>query len=414
MKKSTAKRIIPLFLSLVLTVCCFVACGDNNSGNKATIPNTDNQNNDAVLNNSENQDSNTQNTSPWVLDAFKNGEYISAYPFFEDLAYIRIDDRSYFIDREGNLEIALSTNPMFNADTAEDEQAQARFYNDLFFMTDHLINTKGESITAEDLGGTALHTTNIDYELLEGGYIVVDKVALNFAQTTYESAIYNTELEQIQPYSSTLYTLFHPDITTGYKLQYYNGCVYYNNYEVWKTYAIATNTFAEYDVLPSDFDRLCYNAGVGEITGLYKGDDLILDLSEQKTLQNVECVGDQGLATFRNEEGQGYFTIIDTNGNFKFEPILFSSMQNYGDSCQFNGNVILVKTFLGQQEDGTQAYQFKTFDITGTELGCLSETTTGANQLRIHFGEDTIVIRNNSKGSVCYYNTSLTPLFPAK
>lgn len=81
MKKSTAKRIIPLFLSLVLTVCCFVACGDNNSGNKATIPNTDNQNNDAVLNNSENQDSNTQNTSPWVLDAFKNGEYISAYPF---------------------------------------------------------------------------------------------------------------------------------------------------------------------------------------------------------------------------------------------------------------------------------------------------------------------------------------------
>lgn len=389
MKKTNTKRIIASFLSVILAVVCFVACG----------------NTDAKSLNKD--DEHKQNTSPWIIDALKNGEYASAYTFYEDLAYVRIDEKSYFIDRTGNVKIALSSNPVFDA---EAEQAQARFYNGLFFMTDHLINTTGESITAEDLGGTALHTTDIDYELLEGGYIVVDKVTSDFAGATYESAIYNTDLEQVQPYSSTLYTLFHPDITTGYKLQYYNGYVYYNNYMVWKTYAIATNTFAEHDVLPSDLEKLWYNCGVGEIYGLYKGDKLILDLSGYDTLEYVECVGDLGMATFQNKEGQGYFTIIDTEGNFKFEPIHYKS--NYEDSCEFNGSVLLVKTFLGQQEGGTQAYQFKTFDITGTELGCITETTTGANQLRIHFGEDTIVIKNGSTGSVCYYNTNLAPLFP--
>lgn len=409
MKKTNIKRVISSFLIVILAVVCFIACGNAD----VTSLNKDDEHKQTVHDNATNKDNSNQNTSPWIIDALKNGEYASAYPYFEDLAYVQIDNKSYFINRDGNLEIALSTNPIFTAGTAVSERAQARFYNGLFFMTDHLINTTGESITAEDLGGTALHTTDIDYELLEGGYIVVDKVTSDFAGTIYESAIYNTDLVQVQPYSPALYALFHPDITTGYKLQYYNGYVYYNNYEVWKTYAIATNTFAEHDVLPSDLEKLWYNCGVGEIYGLYKGDTLILDLSGYDTLEYVECVGDLGMATFRNEEGQGYFTIIDTAGNFKFEPILFSNMRNYGDSCQFNGSLIMVKTFLGLQ-DGTQKYQIKTFDLTGKELGCIEETTTSGNQLYIAFGDDTIVIENQNTGSICYYNTSLAPLFPTK
>ena len=403
MNRSMIKRAVSLLICISLAACCFTGCETTPSG-KTVSPNRNKQNSIPMPESTEPLISPASGTLP-IVEAIKAAEYAVAYPFSEGLAYIRLDySKTYFIDKSGNIKFTLDE----GVTVGGNDSFEARFHNGLFFMNDHLINTSGKSITAEDLDGTALHSTAIDYELLSGGYFVVDKVSSDYAGATYESAIYNTNLELVRPYSTDLYTLFHPD---GWaKLSFYDGNVI--SYDgMYNVYAIETDTITQYDTLPPELETLYYISAAYSPKGLYLGDTLVLDLSALSTLQNVDLVGDLGLATFENEEGHGYFTIMDTEGNFKFDPIAYSSRTNYGDYCKFNGNVILVKTFLDWQSDGTQAYQIKTFDIHGNELGCLNESTASGNQLFIYLGEDAILVDNKNAEQICYYDANLQPLF---
>lgn len=421
--KINGTRMIAMLLSCILTVGCFSACGNPNAKSDITDSDKDykgNNGNESMDKDPDNdgepsKDHNDQNTSSWINDSLKSADNVRASPFYDDLAFVQFDWQRYFIDRTGNIIITLSEQ------TTIGSQEAPRFCNGLLLTSDCLINTKGEVITAEDLGGTALLNKVFNDELLEGGYIVVDKITSNFARVTYESAVYNTKLEQIQPYSTELYDLFHRE-----GIWFYNGFVYYWDsreieggweYEEYaETYHIATNTWAEYYAFPNTFvnemDLAYFNKGsYAENKGMYRNGELILDLSQYETLFSVEFVGDFGLAEFENEEHENYFTIIDTEGNFKFDPINCGGYS--AQACQFNGDVVLVKTYIDTQ-DGKDKYQLESYDIEGRQLGCIEvelahSTWVGAT---VMLGQDTVLIYNDN--AIFYYNTKLEPLFPTE
>lgn len=417
------KKTVILFLCAVLVLSCFSACGKPGTEDKVpatggdVLENTEATNNGTVNNNDE------QNKTPWIVDAMKTGTYISALPFCEDLAFVCIDNTQYFIDKIGNLRITLEDWHMTDLTMKE-----CRFYNGLFYVDNisangvesYFIDKDGKEITAQDMGGTALYESKIFYELLEAGYIVVDKVTSSFDGAKCESAIYNTKLEQVQPYSTKLYELFHWDEPFTQGLSFYDGYVYYKtsrklNYleseSYVQTYHIVTNTFAEYDSFPLTYvnklDDAFFSIPVGSVKGMHRDGEMLLDLSQYTTLQNVEYCGDLGIAIFRNEEGKSYFTIMDTEGNLKFDPVLYSQKVRYvNDFCEFNGNIILTCENVGQQQDGSHIYQVKTFDLEGKEMGCVELYKQDETFISIMLGEDTIVIDN------CYYDKKLVPLFP--
>lgn len=416
------KKPCVVFLCVVLLITFLTSCGKENvqKGDGSSVPAGTS---DAAIENTQNT---VSPTKPWVVELF-SGDMEDKWPqatnFYEGLAFVRVDRNTYLIDQTGNLKADLGYVSVDFTDL--------RFYDGICFIDDtavggtaYIINTEGKKTTAEDLGGTALHTTGIDEELLAAGYIVIDKVTSSFDGVTYESAIYNTKLEQVQAYSAELYQLFHYEQSFSEGLSFYNGYVYHsvhrkiNSWEsekYYQTYHIATNTFAEYSSFPQTYadkmDFAYYSEPVLEVAGMYRDDVLILDLSQYKTLSNVQFVNDLGVAKFSNEEGINYFSVMDTEGELQFDPIQYSTDIYIGQSngwYSFNGNVVMVYSDTGKQ-DNVNTYKIATYDTEGNCLGTLE--VRSENYCTADLGQDTIVVED---GYTCtYYDINLKPLFTA-
>lgn len=418
--KKTIKKLIALCLSLVLVASVFAACGtdtteDDSPRRKSRLEETsDTEEKSNIVFGT----TNIPAKDCWVAKTF--GEVtdlinIDATNFSEGLAFVRLRDHNtyttYVIDRKGELKFSLGE---LSAD-----METIGFHNGLSFVDDfsksvYLIDTEGNKYTAEDFGGTEIYTKRYSYitlnfgvDMLKGGYFVVDKVATTYQGATYESAVYNSDRQQVQPYSEELYEFLHGSSV----YQFYNGYIVKGECE---TYHIKTGSYGAFSDIPikhkmdfttfeSDYD--------GE--GMYRDGALVLDLSEYETLSNVSYIGDNGFAIFRNEEYELYFSVMDTQGNLKFDPIYYGRHNNF--LYDYNESVIMTQTSL-DQKDGTIIVQVKTYDWDGNELGTLEMTrsTSAASFIGIYFGVDSIVIENNENNTIGYYDMNLKPMFPVE
>lgn len=419
--KNIKTRLIALCLSCFLVAMFCTSCGvtiskgsDSSKSRTAREESEDKHDTNSILPGLDIFSGNiTSESECWVAQTFSEVTDLSdidATTFNEDYAFVRIrkeQNELYVIDKTGNIKFPLEINSI-----AMDELS---FHNGLCFIKNntvaYLIDTEGNQYKAEDFDGTVLHTTDIDQELLEGGYFIVDKVTSTFDGATRETAIYNTKCKQVHPYSSELYAFFHSD-----RLEFYNGYVIEDDTKI---YHIATNTYGEYKDLPyaHKMDRTYYSHPVGSEKGIYRDSVLLMDLSQYETLRYVEYIGDNGIATFENEENDHYFSIIDTNGNLKFDPIYYGNMiNNYVgmNNCftLFNGNTIMTQTNINQP-DNTLLVQIKTYDLKGNEKGALEFiVSAGAMpQIATKFGIDSIVIENHKNNTINYYDMNLEPMF---
>lgn len=438
------KKFVALFLCVAVVMACFAGCSRKSAGNATLQTDNNSQPNNATesnhtentgaVNNDSNADNvtqskNTDNTEvtnpdngnqiarPWIVDA--KAFYPS--PFYGELAFVWAGDKKVFINRTGNVEFALDRS---SVTVADDHFTYGLLYVHSFDNAHYLINTKGEKITAEAFGGTALYTKKSDYGLLKGGYIVVDRITKDNAGEICESAIFNTNMEQVQPYSTQLYNFFRNHRN---EILYYNGYAYYNTSDGYQTYHIPTNTYVKYDIFPYTYANETDFVEYAEIPpngkGLYRDGQLMLDLSRYETLESVKFVGELGLAKFHSEQNGEHlyhFSLMDRQGNLKFDPVLYGKIKNLNyvvdNYCTFNGNVILVRTGT-PVEDGKKRYQIKTYDLQVNELGCMEITLTLKDANGGHFatqlGEDTVVITTPETYGV-YYNEKLEPLFPVR
>lgn len=421
MKNTTFKRLITLCLALTLFVTLFAACGKSEEYDDSEEETQEEKQDGAETpNDSENPDGtspadpdngdNPQQEQPkeqsWVAKKFSEADEawkIDAANFYEGFAFVSFsNDGAYIIDETGNVKFSLG-DLRYNV-------ADFRFSNGLCFIPSldapmYLIDTQGNKYYAEDFGGTELY---LNRELLAGGYFVVDKVISAFDGATYESAIYNTKMELVQTYSTELYQIFHEVFDKSYNTSFYNGYLvnrtrsdgYLPDTEA---YHIATNTVCTVkDITPEHKMDLAYYS-----EKCMKTDDaVILDLSQYTTLYWVEYIGDLGIATFQNEEYECFFSVIDTEGNLKFDPI------NYGryNYCKYycNENVIITETHFAKQ-NGT-AVQINAYDWEGNLLGSLDLTARPT----ISLGINSLLIEVYENNTIGYYDFNLKPMFPTE
>lgn len=418
------RKAMILFLCFALMATTIVGCSkkDINDAFGKDYSSVDNQKDD-------NKQEMQANTSPWIVEQLaekrsSNNDSIYATAFYEGLAGICIEDEVYFIDEDGNLKISLGSEAyLFKNKT--------RFCNGLCYIYTSdkgnvYINKEGKIITPEDLGGTAFFNGNngVVYinneELLAAGYIVVNRITSSFDGALFETAIFNTDLEQIQPYSAQLYTLFHDEfeqasINNGY-LYYYAGEK--DGTAIYKTYHIDTNVFAEYtsENFPYEnkMDETYYNA---QENGMVRDGKLVLDLSQYPTLRDVIYKGKKGLAIFYNEANEEFFTVLDENGNMLFEPIRGTIRTTLGEV--FDGTIIVAYEYLGR-DNGVNKGEIITYNTNGEKLGSI-EVLFGANVIdtkEIDLGDNSIMLKNRNYHDrskyidIFFFNEKLELMFP--
>lgn len=431
--KKTIKKLITLCLSFVLVATVFASCGEDTSEDRDSsrhkTKQEETEDKKGISNFIPGMDISSADESHeeecWVAQTFSEVTDIldiEATTFNEGYAFVRVrkeKNEFYVIDKTGSIKFPL--------DIGSTVMAELCFYNGLCFLDDstisppnvYLIDTKGNKYTAEDFGGTALGVTDIDLDMLEGGYFIVDKVTSTFDGATYETAVYNTNREQVQPYSTELYTFIHDQ-------EYSKSFLFYNGYIIKyvgrvvddeaQTYHIATDTYGGFrDITVKhkmDFAQYS-NDAYSDQKGMCRNDEILLDLSQYETLSNVEYIGDNGIALFRNEANDYYFSVMDTEGNLKFDPIYYGKL-NYC-TIDFNGSVIMTKNFLNQP-DGEMLVQIKTYDLNGKEMGALEMTKSAStfSFIETDFGTDTIVIKHYDNNTIGYYDMNLKPMFSAE
>jgi len=250
---------------------------------------------------------------------------------------------------------------------------------------------------------------------------LLNKVTSSFDGALFETAIFNTNLEQIQPYSEQLYTLFHDEfeqasINNGY-LYYYAGEI--DGTAIYKTYHIATNECAEYtsENFPYEnkMDEAYYDA---QENGMVRDGKLVLDLSLYPTLRDVIYNGKKGLAIFSNEASEEFFTVLDENGNMLFEPIRGTIRTTLGEV--FDGTIIVAYEYLGQ-DNGVNKGEIITYNTNGEKLGSI-EILSGANVIdtkEIDLGDNSIMLKNRNYHDrskyidIFFFNEKLERMFSA-
>ena len=423
MKNTTLKKLLALLLSIALVTTLFAACGQEDAyvddsddkvreetpGDEA--PNTPREPDTTSPTGSNNNDTpqqNSPNQKPWITEILSqcSDDNWRIYPqnFSEGYAFVYHDNQYDVIDQNGNLAFHLGTAIAANENWF--------FSNGLCFVETKenpdafLVDTKGNQYTAEYFGGTAFLE---DTEMLAGGYFIVDKVTTTFDGVTYESAVYNTKLEQVHPYSSEFYTIYHEEYS--YRRAVYNGYIITNPWHFGPdtlVYHIETNTQSTVASVPllHAMDLATYDSWNKRMS---IGDTILLDLSRYNTLENVEFMGDFGLVTFCNEEYERYFSVIDAEGNLKFDPIHYNQESGY-NNFYHNENVIITK-FLNSQQN---IYKINAYDWNGNLLGSLELTTVeGAHSFAyLSFGPESITIHRYDNDTICYYDFNLKPMFP--
>ena len=421
MKNVKLRNLIALCLSFALILTLFTSCSkkdnDGDDFEKGVEEEQDNEKkptasevpdctSPTIPGNDDTQTEEKPDKIPWVVKTFSEAadvRKIYATNFYEDYAFVSfLNGGAYIIDNAGNLKFSLGDLRYTVSDF--------RFSNGLCFIPSldapmYLIDTQGNKHYAEDFGGTELY---LNRELLAGGYFVVDRVISTFDGAAYESAIYNTNMELVQAYSTELYQIFHEIFGESYNTSFYNGYLvnrtrsdgYLPDTEA---YHIATNTVCTVkDIVPEHKMDLAYYSE----KRMQSGDAVILDLSQYTTLYRIEYIGDLGIAAFRNEEGDCFFTVIDTEGNFKFDPI------NYGqyNYCKYyiNKNIIVTETHSSQYN--STAVQINAYDWEGNLLGSLDLTARPT----ISLGIDSLLIAVYENNTIGYYDFNLKPMFPTE
>lgn len=391
--KTLLKKSITLLLVMLLAISSFAACEKQKSNNDTDYE-------DIFITEEEQQNEQKPTETPWIVDVLKETDSKTRIlPYSEGLAFVSFNNQSQFIDKTGNVK--------FTVDSYNSTENMAFKNGLLMAWEDKLMTIEGEMIDVQKFEGTAFQNISFAMELLEAGYFVVEKVSTGYDGATYESAIYNAKFEQVQPYSKELYTFLAEDFSY---FTVYNGYIIRDDTE---TYHIETGTYGEYKdlTLVNKMDFACFSIPSDEERGMYRNEEKLLDLSAYETLCSVNFTGDKGLAIFENEENECFFTIMDEEGKFQFEPICFAETRGRYH-CQLNGDVIQAYGVLSERQNGKQVMRISTYDLNGNLLGFADVVDQSSFGLIIYLGSDSIVVDNENVFT--YYDINLKPMFSAE
>ena len=378
MKKLAISQIISLLLVTAIVIVFLGGCSKIDS--EETIPN-----------NSIRTENNTTGTGENTETLKKLDEKIKfASDYSEGLAFVCTNtNQQYFINKNGEIVIDIK-----GASTL----ANTKFING-FAVIDQkgsVCGKDGNITTPESVGAAYFYT-----DALAGGYIIAHCVEANYAGSNNKLGVLDLNFQWlIKPTEENFQLLADkngnlPDMGTNAQNYFYKDYLYISGLQQFlflKDFTLHTEW--EYDSIPETWQ--CWNGNRGiKYTYISHNDakDPVLELKEIPNLYGCsDFVGNNAVATFYNESAnQSFFTLIDVNGNFMFEPVnAFDGA--IGSYIAFDGNYIVVS--------GTNAY--KSFDKSGNLIGEMKKHNVYSTPLL----SDGILCIDTS-----YYNIDFRPLF---
>lgn len=423
------KKIVALLLALCT---CFSLClaltscigeaqtgNPNEATNNSSNPSNNDDNKNVIGESSEssstegngsgNNEENSSNTSS-TLSQDKIEKVFGHYS--EGLVFVKLKDDSqnlHCIDKSGKA--------VFSIVATEAEP----FSNGLAFTSAGICDKNGKITTAQDLGGTEF----LHYDFA-ADYILVKKATTSFTGTVKELATFNTKFEKLVDFSTDFYNLYNEkcygkpikgfvpfnfedkylDLFTGKvedgKEALYSKVKVDRQSELWRKggYWGAYDGFYMYNSLDD-------NVGIGN----FPERTPVLDLSQDEKYSTIDEIGDfrNGIApvTFEVLGNNGYYvyyyTIMDEEGNFKFDPVLLGRLKRFS----FNNGYFVCDLYTG---DNGKDCALEVYDATGKKIAQKEYTNSDIicyNEFSISEGVITAKINN-----VYYlYDTELKPIF---
>ena len=368
------------FLSLILVVVITLTISACGNGGKAS-------------------NGNASNSQEYVIEHTGkkiSGEITGASAFSEGLAFVCVNDdkeKTYCINKEGYIVFELNFRVVDGMGKID-----SKFINGLAKVGEGICDTKGKVTMPADVGVT----TFCDIAL-EGGYIVAEKVTSDFESSKKELGVMNTKLEWIVNPKESIY-----NATGGISMIPDNTqCFYYNDYfyfeDTQKYLNLTTGEIKEQlDSFPSkqwvNSDKNFYDYENKEMLNLESN----LTINMPAGSRFVD--GKAPVRFINNETNKYYFTMIDENGKFLFDPVETIAFQNF----VFDGDKILIL------DQSINPKTIVCYSAEGKQLGSIdTESIVKNHSFSCYISEDVILLKaaRNFKYTYYYYNCDFTQLF---
>ena len=343
------KKFISIFLIVSLMLTLFAGCGkektsDDESDKK---PSTTVGVNGEVNDDAPSVDANKIDLTKEIFKAqnFQNGIAIVTTVEAVDGRNIYTTN---FIDKKGNIiykstELSLYANSVISKNGAVITSNEESIFN---------IREKKE-VTAADLSGTEIIDiyNHPQYKsCFKDGYIFIQKTETTYDGNTKSMAIYSDTFELLYDYSTELYDFLENHSYNAQRFYHDGYIIYKEDYEeVYEEKYFDLNTM-RFDTDHSKIDFETFRAE--EIA-----DETLFRSNKYPTMSQhtsfVDSTDGTAGITF-NSEGVCYFTIVDMEGNFLFEPVQTKGVVVGGCNGQF--------TVLSY---GEGEYIIEIFDTTG-------------------------------------------------
>lgn len=344
-------------------------------------------------------------STPKIKDTGKKltGEFSHSSNFSHGLALVRIEgdeNKTYCINKKGNIvfeinEKASYLNPLLTPIT---------FNGSYMLFRGKLYDTKGNVTTPEDVSVTKFYGI-----ALEGGYILAENVVADFSSTKKELCVFDEEFNLIIQPSEELYTTVEEALDSVDSIlsssYYYNDYVYFSisdnscflnlktgeiTYEA--PFEIPSSQWTTYDS--------CYMEK-NDPSDPNNNENIRLDLREYDNIYELgEFKNGKAIIKFYNQDIDAcFFTLIDEQGNFQFEPVQAPTRS----TIKYDGlDAIIVE--YGQN--------VKSYNSKGEFLGEW-ENDNMYKSYYFNVSDGVIIIYggNTSTDEAFFYNTNFTPLF---
>lgn len=391
------KKIILCILVFLLMLSLF-ACSDVSQKSDGGLLNGTNNSgeNGGESHNGSNAESNGSNQ---VNKKF-SGTIESGTVFSDGLALIRLQEsknKTYCIDKEGYIVFEVNT---------EENSSFSAFRNGYAIINEKIYDRTGKSISPQDVGATKFYLGLIE----ETGYILATKITSDFTGTRKEAGFLNKNFDWIVSPSEELYQGLFTEYDNLYVATYSNHYLYLPGSERYLN--ILTGEFWEAE--PENFASDPSNIALQYYTdGTYrdKNDNIVIDLREYDTLAyGGEFVNGKAIILFKNTVSPYnytyYYTIIDRNGVFAFDPVKIDLIDVAADMI-FDEEYVIFKS---QTVTAHNTCYYACYNSNGefegkAEVSRRKSVSLGDGIIKAYlldlYGPD----------STYYYNLDFTPLF---
>lgn len=391
------KRILALLLSMVL-VLSMAAC--------TTAPEQDNKDKVSSENNSKpvDQDANPQpdeppvdqkpeDDEPEVTYQKLEGKITGASDFNDGYALVCVngnENTTYCIDKKGNIIFQIGK------DFSVSGKIYQKIENGHLSTTKGIYDMTGKLTRPEDVGASQFYDV-----AFSGGYILVAKVTADYSSTKKEIGVMNFAYEWVVEPSEEIYTAIEKDLShltaMNHQSYYYEGYIYFAYSDCYLN--VTTGEILETigQNAPSAEWTYSSKGKFGDIKG-----NVMLDLTVHdniKLIYGTKFVNGKAPVMFHNAEARmWFFTLVDEQGNFQFEPVQIPDMPTVGKVC-FDGEYLLFADHY-LSENHVQCYNAQ-----GEQLGVYKDS--------YGFSSDLLdgVICIEGRNQCYYYNPDFTPLF---